>query len=156
MTGLTTRRLALDHDRLEPLRCAVDGGRQTGRPTADDHEIVVLEGRLPGYPEPLGELEHCRALEHGPVLEQCHRQAVVLDTRHLQQLAGLRLALDVEPPRRHPVASQEVTEVVRRPGEAMADQTHAAGLERGAGLPGAEQVLDDREQLLLGRVPRLE
>ncbi len=38
----------------------------------------------------------------------------------------------------------------------MADHAHAAGFERRARLPGREQVLDDREQLLLGRVPRLE
>ena len=38
----------------------------------------------------------------------------------------------------------------------MADDAHAAGLERRARLPGREQVLDDREELLLGRVPRLE
>ena len=38
----------------------------------------------------------------------------------------------------------------------MADDPHAAGLQRGARLPGRQQVLDDREQLLLRRVPRLE
>jgi hypothetical protein len=38
----------------------------------------------------------------------------------------------------------------------MADDAHAAGLQRGAGLPRGQQVLDDRVELLLGRVPRLE
>ncbi|HEV2874435.1 MAG TPA: hypothetical protein VGW14_04740, partial [Thermoleophilaceae bacterium] len=38
----------------------------------------------------------------------------------------------------------------------MADDPDAARLERRAGLPGRQQVLDDREQLLLRRVPRLE
>ena len=38
----------------------------------------------------------------------------------------------------------------------MPDHPHAAGLKRRAGLPGGEQVLDHREQLLLGRVPRLQ
>ena len=38
----------------------------------------------------------------------------------------------------------------------MADDAHAAGFERRAGLPGRQQVLDDRVELLLGRVPRLE
>ena len=38
----------------------------------------------------------------------------------------------------------------------MADDPHAAGLERRARLPRRQQVLDDREELLLGRVPRLE
>ena len=38
----------------------------------------------------------------------------------------------------------------------MADHAHAAGLERGARLPRRQQILDDGEQLLLGRVPRLQ
>ena len=38
----------------------------------------------------------------------------------------------------------------------MADHAHAARLERRAGLPGRQQVLDHREELLLGRVPGLE
>ena len=41
-------------------------------------------------------------------------------------------------------------------GEAVADDAHAAGLERRAGLPVVEQVVDDRVELLLGRVPGLE
>ena len=38
----------------------------------------------------------------------------------------------------------------------MADHPHPAGLQRRARLPGREQILDHREQLLLGRIPRLE
>jgi len=95
-------------------------------------------------------------LEHGAVLEERHRQPVVVDRRHFQQLAGLRVTLHVEPSRRHAVAGQEITQVMRRAGEAMPDQPDPAGLERGTRLPGSEQIFDDGEQLLLGRVPRLE
>ena len=38
----------------------------------------------------------------------------------------------------------------------MADDAHAAGVQRRAGLPGRQQVLDDGVELLLRRVPRLE
>jgi hypothetical protein len=38
----------------------------------------------------------------------------------------------------------------------MPNQPHPAGGEGGAGLPRGQQILDDREQLLLGRIPRLE
>ena len=38
----------------------------------------------------------------------------------------------------------------------MPDHAHAAGLERGARLPCRQQVLDDRNELLLGRVPGLQ
>ena len=56
----------------------------------------------------------------------------------------------------HAVAGEEVAQVVRVAREAVADDAHAAGLERRARLPRRQQVLDDRVQLLLGRVPRLE
>jgi hypothetical protein len=42
------------------------------------------------------------------------------------------------------------------PGEAVADDPHPARLQRRAGFPGTEEILDDRIKLLLGRVPRLE
>ena len=44
--GLAARRLALDHDRAQPLRRAVHGGREPGRPGADDHGVVLGRGRL--------------------------------------------------------------------------------------------------------------
>ncbi len=106
--------------------------------------------------EALGELEDRRALQHGAVLEQRDRQALGVDAGDGQQLAGLAVALDVEPARGDAVAHEEVAQVVGLLGEAVADQAHAAGFQGRAGLPGREQVLDDREQLLLGRVPGLE
>ena len=39
--GLAAGRLALDHDRAQALRRAVDGGRQARRPGADDDRVVV-------------------------------------------------------------------------------------------------------------------
>ena len=38
----------------------------------------------------------------------------------------------------------------------MPDQAHAAGLEERTRLPGGEQILEHREELLLGRIPGLE
>src|SRR5919202_1644987 len=43
---------------------------EAGRPAADDHEVVVRRRGLAGDAEPLGQLEHGRALEHAAVLEQ--------------------------------------------------------------------------------------
>ena len=116
----------------------------------------MLERRLSRHPEPLGQLEHRRALEHGPVLEQRDGQPVVVHARHLQQLPRLRVALDVKPPGRDEVAREEVAQLVGGAREAVADQAHPARFERGAGLPRAHEVSDDREQLLLGWVPGLE
>ncbi len=156
LAGLAAGRLALDHHGAQPLRRAVHGRRQPGRAAADDHQVVVVGRRLRRHAEALGELEHGRALEHAAVLEQRDGQAVVPDPGDRQQLARLAVALDVEPARRHPVAGEEVAQVVGVLGEAVPHEPHAARLERRAGLPGRQQVLDDRVELLLRRVPRLE
>ncbi len=156
LAGLAARRLALDHDGPQSLGCAVDGGAEAGGAAADDDEVVVVLRRLARDAEALGELEDRRALEDRAVLEQRDRQAVVVDARDAQQLARLAVALDVQPARRHAVAGEEVAQVVRVLREAVPDDAHAARLERRPRLPGRQEILDDREELLLGRVPRLE
>ena len=113
-------------------------------------------GRLSGHAEALGELQHGRSLEHRAVLQERHGQPSVVDADHLQQLARLAVALDVHPARRNAVAGHEIAQVVRVLGEAVADDAQPARLERRARLPGREQILEHREELLLGRIPRLE
>src|SRR5438874_1756976 len=71
-------------------------------------------------------------------------------------LARLGVPFDVEPPRGNAIASQEVANVMRLLGEAMSDHAHPARLERGAGLPRGQQILDHRVEMLLGRIPRLQ
>jgi hypothetical protein len=46
--GLTPGRLALDHQRAQPLRGAVNRCRQAGRPTSDDRGVIFGKswGRL--------------------------------------------------------------------------------------------------------------
>ena len=79
-----------------------------------------------------------------------------VDARDGQELACLGVALDVQPACRHAIARQEVAHVVSLLGEPVSDHAHAARFERGARLPGRQQILEDREQLLLGRIPGLE
>ncbi len=116
---------------------------------------MVLRRRA-GHAEALGQLEHGRALEHRAVLEQDDRDAVAVDAADRQQLTGLAVALDVEPARRDAIAHEEVAQIVRLLREAVADDPYAARRQRGARLPRRQQVFDDREQLFLGRVPRLQ
>ncbi len=116
----------------------------------------MVAGRRDGDAEALGELEDRRALEHRPVLEQRHGQPALVHPGHRQQLAALAVALDVQPAAGDAVAGEEVAQVVRLAREAMPDEAHAARLERRARVPRREQVLDHREEQLLGRVPRLE
>ena len=112
--------------------------------------------RLSGHAEALRELQHGRPLEHRAVLEHRDRQARLVDGDHLEQLARVGVALDVVPVRRNPVAGHEIAQVVRVLGEAVADDAQAARLERRAGLPGRQQILEHREEAFLGRIPRLQ
>ena len=156
LPGLAAGRLALDHHGAQALGGAVDGGGEPSRAAADDDQVVVLGGGLARDAQALGQLEDRGALEHRAVLEQRHRQPAVVDAGHLQQLAALAVALDVHPPRRDAVAGQEVAQLVRLAREAVPDQAHAPGLQRGAAGPRRQQVLDDRVEVLLRRVPGLE
>src|SRR3954463_8189290 len=96
-----------------PAGRAVPRGRETRRPAADDHEVVVVLRGAHRDVEALGELEERWALEHRSVLEQRDRQAAGVDAGDAQQLARLAVALDVEPAARHAVAREEVAQLVR-------------------------------------------
>ena len=52
--GLAAGRLALDDDRAQALRCAVDGRGQAGRAGAHDHRVVLRGGGLGAEAEQLG------------------------------------------------------------------------------------------------------
>ena len=67
--GLAAGRLALDHDRAQALRRAVDGRGQAGGPGADDHRVVLRRGRLGAEAEQLG---HPRGAAAAP--RSCRRR----------------------------------------------------------------------------------
>ena len=75
--GLPARRLALDHDRPQALRRAVDGGGQAGRPCADDDRVVVGGLRLGAKPEQLGDPAKPRPHD-GLAADDADRRKVVL------------------------------------------------------------------------------
>ena len=155
LAGLAAGRLALDQRRPQPFRRAVDRGRKPGRPAADDDEVVELELRPPPHAGPLGEVGHARAVQHAAVGEQDERQRrVAVGGR--EQPPGLVVALDVEPAVRHLVAGQEVAGVVRLARPAVADHLDAVGVGGRIRPPGIEQVVHDRVELLVGRIPRLQ
>ena len=70
----------------------------------------MLGRRLRRDAEPLGQLEHGRALQDAAVLQQRDGQAGLLDAGDREQLARLAVALDVEPARRNAVAREEVAQ----------------------------------------------
>ena len=143
--------------RAQPLGRAVDRGGEAGGAAADDHEVVVLGGRLRRRRRAArrararsGARAPCRPRAARPAAARRRRRRPCSSSRASpsrstsSQRAGTRLRAR---------KSRRSCESRR---EAVADHAHAAGLERRAGLPRRQQVLDDRVELLLGRVPRLE
>ena len=156
LTGLPARRLALDQHGAESLRRSVDGGGQAGRAAADDHEVVVVLRRLRRDSESAGELEDRGLLEHTPSSSRatgrrasstpmtCSSSRASPSRSTSSQRAGTPLR--ARKSRRSCVALEKRCPI----------SAHAAGLEERARLPGGEQILEHREELLLGRIPRLE
>ena len=74
---LTPRRLSLDHDRVQALRCAVHGRGQARRARAHDHGVVLRGGGLGAQAEQLGHAAGLR-LDHGLAVDDLDRGQVRL------------------------------------------------------------------------------
>ena len=88
--GLAAGRLALDHDRPQPLRRAVDGRRQAGRAGADDHRVVLGGRRLRAQPEQLGDAAQLRPHDGLAADDPDHRAVAVVRQRSAPLLRRVR------------------------------------------------------------------
>jgi hypothetical protein len=147
--------VAVEEERPQAFGGAVHGGREPRGPRADDHEVVNLEGGRQWTAEALGHLTRLRIRQNAPVLEEERRQRVRADARRLEQSPRLRFTLDVQPAVRNEIAREKVLDLVGPRGPLVPDQAQTGRLRQRLGLPGIELVVDDREEPLLRRVPRL-
>jgi hypothetical protein len=74
--GLSTHRLALDHDGPQPLRGGVDGGREPRRARADDRHVRGADRCVRGA-ERIGDGRVRRVDERLPIEQENHRAAAV-------------------------------------------------------------------------------
>ncbi len=149
--GLAARRVLLDEDCAEALRCAVHRGRETGRPRADDREIVERELGRRAHAELGGERAAVRAAELLPVREDHDRQLV----DGLEERLVRGVPLEIDPSVGNAVAGEEVLHLVRGPGPERAGDAEPFVGHRRLGLPLLEQIVEHREEVILGRIPRL-
>ena len=89
---------ALDHQRVEPLRGAVDRGAEAGRPAADDEQVDLL-ARPSSSPIP-------SARESSPLLGR--RSSAPPGSRTSGSSSGVERARPARPPRRSRSASSQV------------------------------------------------
>ena len=138
---LAARRHALDDDRLQSFRGAVDRGRESGRPGADDGEVEhlgVVEAL--GEPEVVGHLRQRRIAQHAMARRDHHRQVGAAQREAVEKAARVGVVLGVEQAVRIGVAAQELEQphrvgAVRRTDDDdaavdVADQADAAQDER--------------------------
>ena len=155
LAGLAAERLPLHQRGLQALGCSVDGGRQPGRPAADDQQIVERQLRAPEHAGALRQLGDARAAHRAAVREE-HQRQLGLAVRGGEQPTGIGVTLHVEPAVGHLVPRQEIARLVGLARPAVADDLDPVGRRGRLGPPGVEQVVDHRIQLLLGRIPGLE
>ena len=156
---LPARRFALDHHRVQSFRRAINGGRQSGRPSTHDRQIVEVGLRPRPQPDPSARPPPARC----PAAWSRRETAPPADWQRLRPSASssrlvsgsLAESFDVNPLVRDMIARQEIPQLVgaRRPPRAQ----HPDSLERRAigSLPVVEQVIQLRIEVLRRRVPRL-
>ena len=155
LAGLAAGRAALDHQRAQPFGRAINGRAQAGGAGAHDDEIVEGRAGAGAQPDFFGQLGGGGLEQVAAVGHQDDGQVGDGALKLFEQHAGLIAGLDVEPVIRDLIAGQEIFQVVGLGRPAVADDAHA--LERRAedGQPVVQQLLEDRVQALLGRVPGL-
>jgi hypothetical protein len=117
---LTAGRLALDHDRPQSLRGAVDGGREPRRPPADDQRVVLRVVRLGVEPEQLGDTPQLRADDRLAVHEPDDRLVILARQRAAPALGGIR-RVRLQPRERDLVPVEEAAQLAAGRVPAAAD-----------------------------------
>ena len=145
----------LDEDGAQPLGRTVDRRAEPARAAAHDDEVVEVvrwDGRQLGLLRHLGVR---RRDERFAVGGDKHREvAAVCPGRGEQPLPFG--AVGGEPAVRDLVARQEVPQLRGRRGPAVPDQLGFLDRLAVFALPRGQQLIDNRVELLLGRVPGLE
>ena len=117
---LAAGRLALDHDRPEPLGRAVHGGRQAGGPRADDHRVVLRGRRLGRDVEELGHPPQLRPHD-GLAVHDANGGEVALGRQRARPLLRVGGHVRLEPSEPDLVAVEEAPQLRARGVPAMAE-----------------------------------
>ena len=147
---------AVDDDRVEPFRGAVDGGCEPGRAGADDDEVAgCLARRRDGQPDSPGELGVARIAQHLLAAPDHHRRLRRRDAQLAQERVRGRVVLEVDPAVREPVARRELAQPARvgrvaraedPESGAKSDQDRAADDERAQDQIAEHRILRPRSR----------
>ena len=155
LPGLATGGLPLDEHGPQTLGRPVDRAAQPGRAAADHDQVVEVGGGGGGEADRRGDLGLRRRLQHRAVRRNQHRDVVGRRARRLEQAGAVGL-LDVVPAVRDGVAGQEVAGGERLGRPAVPEHLRLLDGAVADAAPGLDQGVDDRVELLVRRLPRLE
>jgi hypothetical protein len=122
---LPAGRPGLRHERAQPLRAAVHGGRQPGRSRAQHDEIEALPVDVGAQSERAGDLGRGRVAHHLGGVDE-HRRLRARDVEPLEQRGALGVRVHVVPAHGQQVALEQVADLERPAGTAWSDETHDA------------------------------
>ena len=148
-SGLAARPDAFQHDRIQPLGGAVDRRGQPRRPGPDHDQVVRRLLQRAADAQGIAKLAVRGIAEDQLVAPGDHGGVVLAHAEPLQQLLHLRIGLEVEPRKWHPVLGQEFADTECVPGVARADHADAhelAGLAQELAA-GDERLHDDVAQV---------
>jgi hypothetical protein len=155
LARLAAGRVLLHEHGAQALGRAVDRRAEPGRAAADHDQVVEVVRRHRRQVDLRGHLGVGRRDERLAVGGDEHREVAAVRVRGGEQplpLVGVRGVPAVG----HLVAGQEVAQVRRGRRPAVPDQLGFLDRLAVLALPGLQQLVDDRVELLLGRVPGLE
>ena len=144
---LSARRPRLGHKGPQPLRRAVDGGRQAGRTGAQHHEVERLPVDLGAQAERARHLGGRRVAEHTVDPNQ-DRRLGARDGKRLQQRRTLGVGVDVVPAHRQQVPLEQVADLEGATRAARRDQAqHAHLVPLEPGPPRRHRLQDELAEL---------
>ena len=137
---LAAESAALDHERVEPLRRAVDGGAEPGRAASDDEQVdrlrlveVEPDAQRPGHLAG-GGIPQLR-----PSGQAHERDLVVREPGDLGERLRMLGAVGVQPRERQAVAARELDELSRRLGRMRPDDLDTDTVPRLKPLPAGHE-----------------
>lgn len=151
--GLATGSVAIQEQRPQSFRSAVDRRRETCRTRADDDEIVEIMGSGDAEAEVFGELGQGGMGEGSAVFEQHGREIGVRESSGGEEVGRLGVAIDIEPAVGDEITGEEILDGVGEGGPLAAEEAEAGGFRGAVGVPGIEEVVDDGEEVFFGGVP---
>ena len=113
-TGLSSRRVRLQHQDIQPFRCGVHGGRESRGSGADDDHVAYL-GLVDGFVEAqaVGDLLIGRVPQHHLATADHHRHIRGGDLKLVQQNLNVGVTVEIDVRVRMAVARQELFDAKR-------------------------------------------